>query len=167
MFKSHIVRAAIETFFVAIIAYVAGYNFSSIFHVGTAEVGGLWSVISGVFVMTEGELLTFKSAKLRVRASFVGCLIAALYLYFFTFGVIGFAISVAIGVYLCHVLNIPDHVKTTSITISVVVIISALVSDIGPIENASLRFVESIIGSLSAVLVAVVSIYVLKLEKKK
>lgn len=167
MFKSHIIRAAIENFLVAVLAYILGYEFSILIHQGTAEIGGLWSVISGVFVMSEKEILTFKSARMRIRASFVGCLLAGVYLYFFSFGVIGFAVTIALGVFLCHVLGIPDHIKTTSITISVVVIISVVVTDIGPVMNAGLRFVESVIGSLSAVLVAAVGISVFKLKKKE
>jgi len=78
--------------------------------------------------------------------------------------VLGFAVSIAIGVFLCHILRIPDHIKTTSITISVVLIISAIVKNIGPIENAFLRFAESVIGSLVAVAVGYVAMIVFKLE---
>lgn len=165
MFKSHIFRAVVENFIVAVVAYLLGYYFTSMFHVGTAEVGGLWSVISGVFVMSEKESQTIKSARMRIKASFIGCLIAGLYLYFFSFSVVGFAISIALGVLVCHVLRIPDHIKTASITISVVVIISAIVQDIGPIANAGLRFAESVIGSLVAVAVGLIGMYVFRVKK--
>ena len=167
MLKSHITRAVIENFLVAAIAYVLGYYFTVIFHVGTAEVGGLWSVISGVFVMSDRESLTISASRMRIKASFLGCLIAGAYLYFFTFSVIGFAIAIALGVFVCHILRIPDHIKTTSITISVVVIISAIVTDIGPVENAALRFAESVIGSLTALGVGLAGIYVFRLKKEE
>ncbi len=165
MFKSHITRAVIESFIVAAISYVLGYYFTSMFHLGTAEVGGLWAVISGVFVMSEGEAQTVKSARMRIKASFIACVIAGLYLYFFSFNVITFALAIALGVLICHVFRIPDHIKTTSITISVVVIISVL-KDIGPFANASLRFFESVIGSLTAMGVGIAAIYILKLNKE-
>jgi len=165
MIKSHIIRSVIENFIVAVLAYLLGYYFTSLFHVGTAEVGGLWSVISGVFVMSENEYLTLKSARMRIKASLIGCFIAGAYLYFFPFSVVGFAISIALGVFICHILRIPDHIKTTSITISVVVIISAVVKDIGPIENAFLRFFESVIGSFVAVVVGYIAMIIFKLEK--
>lgn len=164
MFKSHITRAVIENFFVAVIAYILGYHFTAMIHLGTAEVGGLWSVISGVFVMSEKEALTVKAARMRIKASFIGCLIAGVYLYFFVFSVIGFAFCIALGVFLCHILKIPDHIKTTSITISVVVIISVIVTDIGPVANSALRFVESVIGSLTAMGVGVLSMYIFKIK---
>ena len=167
MFKSHIFRAVVENFIVAVLAYLLGYYFTAMFHLGTAEVGGLWAVISGVFVMADKESLTFKSARMRIKASFTGCLIAGLYLYFFSFSVFGFAIAIALGVFVCHILRIPDHIKTTSITIAVVVIISAIVQDIGPIANAGLRFAESVIGSLVAVAVGYVGMIVFRLNKSE
>lgn len=115
--------------------------------------------------MSEKEYLTLKSARMRIKASFIGCFIAGAYLYFFPFTVIGFAVTIALGVFICHIFRIPDHIKTTSITISVVVIISAVIKDIGPIENAFLRFAESIIGSLVAVAVGYVAMIIFKLEK--
>jgi len=165
MFKSHIFRAVVENFIVAVIAYLLGYYFTSMFHWGTAEIGGLWAVISGVFVMSDRESLTAKTAQMRIRASFIGCLVSGIYLYFFPFEVVGFAVCIAIGVFLCHVFRISDHIKTTSITISVVMIVSVIVSDIGPIENATLRFVESVIGSLAALTIAISAMYIFRLKK--
>lgn len=167
MFKSHIFRSVIENFIVAVVAYLLGYYFTSMFHVGTAEVGGLWSVISGVFVMSEKESLTIRSARMRIKASLIGCLIAGLYLYYFSFSVVGFAAAIALGVFVCHVLRIPDHIKTASITIAVVVIISAIVQNVGPIENAGLRFAESVIGSLVAVAVGYTAMIIFRLDRSK
>lgn len=167
MFKSHIFRAVIENFIVAVLAYLLGYYFTSMFHAGTDEVGGLWAVISGVFVMSEKELLSIRFASMRIKASFIGCLIAGAYLYFFSFSVLGFAIAIALGVLVCHALRIPNHIKTANISIAVVVIISAVVQDIGPVANAGLRFAESVIGSLVAVAVAYVGIIIFRLNKKQ
>lgn len=167
MFKSHIFRAVVENFIVAIASYLLGYYFTSMFHEGTAEVGGLWSVISGVFVMSEKESFTIRSATMRVKASFIGCLIAGAYLYFFTFSVIGFAAAIALGVLVCHSLRIPDHIKTASITIAVVVIISVIVQDIGPVANAGLRFAESVIGSLVAVAVGYTAMIIFRIDRSK
>jgi len=165
MFKSHIFRAVVENFVVAVAAYLLGYYFTAMFHLGTAEVGGLWSVISGVFVMADKESLTIKSARMRVRASFLGCLVSGLYLYFFPFTVVGFAICIAVGVFLCHIFRIPDHIKTISITISVVIIISVVNHNIGPVANAALRFAESVIGALTAVAVGLAGMYIFKVTR--
>ena len=167
MFKSPIFRAVVENFIVAVLAYLLGYYFTAMFHLGTAEVGGLWAVISGVFVMADKESLTFKSAIMRIRASFIGCLVAGVYLYFFPFTVVGFAICIAVGVLLCHLFRIPDHIKTISITISVVIIISVVNHNIGPVANAALRFAESVIGSLVAVAVGYTGMIIFRLNKSE
>jgi len=164
MLKSHIFRSVIENFIVAVTAYLLGYYFTVYFDLGSAKVGALWAVISGVFVMSSKETLTVHSARLRIRASFIGCLIAGVYLYFFSFAILTFAICIAMGVLLCHVFRIPDHITSTSITISVVVIIYMIGDDIGPIENAVLRFAESVIGSLTAMVVGLVFMYLFKLK---
>ena len=167
MLKSTIFRAVVENFIVAVAAYLLGYYFTAMFHLGTAEIGGMWSVISGVFVMADKESLTFNFARMRIRASIIGCLVSGVYLYFFTFAVVGFAICIAIGVLLCHILRIWDHVRTTSITISVVMIVSVVNNDISPIMNAALRFAESVIGALVAVAVALAGIYIYNLKKSE
>ena len=167
MFKSHIFRAVVENFIVAVLAYLLGYYFTAMFHLGTAEVGGLWAVISGVFVLADKESLTFKSAKMRIRASFIGCFIAGVYLYFFPFTVVGFAICIALGVLCCHLFRIPDHIKTIGITISVMIIISVVNHNIGPVANTALRFAEAVIGSLTGLAVAVAGVYIFSLNKSE
>jgi len=161
MFKSHIFRAVVENFIVAVLAYLLGYYFTAMFHLGTAEVGGLWAVISGVFVLADKESLTFKSAKMRIKASFIGCFVAGVYLYLFPFTVVGFAICIAVGVLCCHLFRIPDHIKTIGITISVVN------HNIGPVANTALRFAESVIGSLTGLAVAIAGVYIFSLNKSE
>ena len=59
----------------------------------------------------------------------------------------------------------PAHIKLTEITIAVVMIVSVITSDIDPVMNAALRFMESIIGALVAVTVAMAVSYVYVLKK--
>jgi uncharacterized membrane protein YccC len=117
--------------------------------------------------MADKESLTFKTTRMRIRASFIGCLVSGVYLYFFPLAVVGFAICIAIGVLLCHILRIQDHIRTTGITISVVMIVSVINHDISPIANAVLRFAESVIGALVAVAVALAGIYIYHLKKSE
>ena len=101
-----------------------------------------------------------KNKSIIYRLLYCGCVSI-----FHPFSVVGFAVSIALGVFVCHVFRISDHIKTTSITISVVVIIPAVVKDICPIENAGLRFAESVIGSLVTVTVGYIAMIVFKLGK--
>lgn len=100
-----------------------------------------------------------RSAKLRVIGSFIGALVSGTYLYFFPFTVLGFAACVGVGALICDLLKLPDHIKLTEVKISVIMIVSVTTNNLVPIENAVLRFAESVIGAVVAVTVAYVSAF--------
>ncbi|MGB3730032.1 MAG: FUSC family protein [Thermodesulfobacteriota bacterium] len=143
-----------ENIVIAISAYILGYYFTSFFDIGTSEIGGLWAVISGLVVIEGTRQGTLKSAKLRLIGSCIGALVSGIYLYFLPFSVVGFAVCIGIGAFICYLLRMPSHVKLTGITISVIMIVSIIIHDADPVMNAGLRFMESIIGALVAVSVA-------------
>lgn len=150
-------RAIINNTVIAFVAFIAGYNFTALFHEGTSQEGGLWSVVSAVMVMEAKWSETSHSAKFRIVGSFIGAAISGVYLYFYHFSAIGLAICIGAGVLICHLLGITKFIKLTSITISVVMIISVINNDIEPFMNAALRFAESVIGTAVAVMVAYAS----------
>ncbi len=153
-FLSYItLRTVINNFVVAVIAYVLGYYFTSLFHAGSAEIGGLWSVISGVFVVEDRKLDTVGSARSRIVGTFIGVAISGVYLYLFPFNVFGFAACIALGVTVCKLFGVIKYLKLVGITISVVMIVSIVDKEIAPFMNAALRFVESIIGTVVALIV--------------
>ena len=102
---------------------------------------------------------------IRIKGSCIGALVSGTYLYFLPFSVPGFAFCIGVGGVICHLLRIPAHIKLTEITIAVVMIVSVITSDIDPVMNAALRFMESIIGALVAVTVAMAVSYVYVLKK--
>ena len=146
-------RTVVNNFLIAVIAYVAGYHFTSLFHASSAEIGGLWSVISGVFVVEDRRFDTMWSARSRIVGSFIGVAISGGYLYFFPFDVFGFAACIALGVVVCKLFGVMKYLKLVGITISVVMIVSIVNKDIPPFMNAALRFGESIIGTVVAVII--------------
>jgi len=150
-------RAMINNTVMAFIAFFAGYNFTALFHEGTSQEGGLWSVVSAVMVLESKWSETSHSAVFRIIGSFLGAAISGTYLYFYHFSAIGLAICIGVGVFVCHLLGITKYVKLTSLTIAVVMIISVINNDIEPFMNAALRFAESVIGTIVAVMVAYVS----------
>ena len=97
--------------------------------------------------------VAFKSARIRLLGSLIGCLIAGACLYFFRFTIIGFALCIGAGVLICHLFRIEDHLKVTGTTISVVILISLIAHDLPPFMNAALRFAESVFGTAIAALV--------------
>lgn len=108
--------------------------------------------------MTESKWSeTSSSAVFRIVGSFIGAAISGIYLYFYHFSALGLAICIGAGVFVCHLLGITKDIKLTSITISVVMIISVINSNIEPLMNAALRFSESVIGTGVAAMVAYAS----------
>jgi len=160
MLKPTVYKTVIENIVIAIAAYLLGFYFTSMFHIGTSEIGGLWSVISGLVVIEGRRPDTFKSAKLRVVGSFIGAVVSGVYLYFFSFTVIGFAACIGVGALVCYLLRIPSHIKLTGITISVIMIVSIITQNLAPFMNAALRFAESVIGTLVAIAVAISASYI-------
>ena len=143
-----------ENVVIAISAYIVGYYFTSLFDLGTSEIGGLWAVISGLVVIEGRRQDTLKSGKLRIIGSCIGAIVSGTYLYFLPFSVLGFAVCIGIGAFICYLLRMPAHIKLTGITISVIMIVSIIIHDVDPVMNAALRFIESIIGALVAISVA-------------
>ncbi|MFC2149230.1 aromatic acid exporter family protein [Candidatus Auribacterota bacterium] len=153
MFRKY-VSLSLKYAILTISAYLCGFYFTVNFHHATAQIGGLWAVISGILVMEITPPDTLRSLKFRIVGSFIGAVISGCYLVFLPFSVIGLAVCIAAGVLTCHLLRLPDHVKLAGVTISVVMIVSTLGHGLNPIVNAGLRFVESTIGGFVALLTA-------------
>jgi len=153
MVMRRLFTSATNNTIIAAAAYLAGYYFTQLFQSNNAYLGGLWAVISGIIVFEDSRPKALKPAKLRVVGSFIGALVSGVYLYFFPFSVVGYAVCIGIGTLVCHLLRLPDHIKLASITISVIMIVSAMSNNADPAMNAALRFVESVIGTAVAVIV--------------
>lgn len=72
------------------------------------------------------------------------------------FSPIGMAVSVFATVMLCHGARIPDHARLAAVTVTVIMVIANLNPTLNPIQNALLRFSESCIGTVAAVLVVLI-----------
>jgi uncharacterized membrane protein YgaE (UPF0421/DUF939 family) len=145
---------------VTALAFTSGFYFTTLFHEPTSLVGGLWAVISAIIVLESTHVKTYGSAKSRIIGSLIGAIISGVYLFFFDFTIIGFLITIAIGVLVCLLFKIPNSIKLAGITISVVIIVSTVSEDLHPFTNAGLRFVESAIGTGTAILIAVLTYYI-------
>lgn len=154
------VSVTIQNIIIVVCAYFAGYYFTASFHVLSAMIGGLWAVISAIIVLESTFKETLHSAKVRILGSLIGAIIAGVYLLFFPFTVVGFAICIGVGAFANHLIGLPYTIKLTGVTIAVVMIVSALSDNLHPIYNAILRFVESAIGSVIAAIVSYISFYI-------
>lgn len=146
-------RIAFQIALVSLVSYAAGFQFTSLFHVASANIGGLWSAISGIVVLQATQRDTWSSASLRVLGTFIGAIISAVYLTVLPFSVIGMAVSVFATVLLCQVARIPDHARLAAITVVVIMVVTSIDPTLNPVRNAALRFSESFIGTAIAVLI--------------
>lgn len=146
-----------KTFAIVVGSFLGGFYFTTLFHAPTSLVGGLWAVISAIIVLESSHAETFASAKFRLIGSFLGAFLSGVYLYFFTFSILGLTATIGLGVIICYVLRLSQSVKLTGVTIAVIVIVSTLEHSLHPFLNAGLRFVECAIGTAAAVLVALIA----------
>ncbi|MGP8050026.1 MAG: FUSC family protein [Desulfobaccales bacterium] len=144
-------RVALQMALVCLAAYLAGFYFTHLFHGASAAIGGLWSVISGGAVLQATRRDTWTSASLQILATFIGAVASAVYLSFLPFNPFGMAAVIGVVMLLCQVLGIPDHARLASIAVAVIMVFSTLHLASGPLLNASLRFIESVIGTALAV----------------
>ncbi|MGA7576525.1 MAG: hypothetical protein ACLQUW_02210 [Desulfobaccales bacterium] len=58
---------------------------------------------------------------------------------------------IGVVILLCQVLGLADHARLASIVVAVIMVFSSFHQEVSPLLNASLRFVESFIGTSLAV----------------
>jgi uncharacterized membrane protein YccC len=150
--KFDAVRFSVQIALVSCLSYLAGIHFTALFHGASASIGGLWSAISGIVVLQGTRRETWSSGSLRIVGTAVGSAISAACLSVMSFSPIGMAASMFVTVLVCYGIRIPDHARLAAITVSVIMVTASLNPTMNPIENAALRFFESCIGTVLAVL---------------
>ena len=152
MDTSSLLRTVLSYVAIVVAAYYLGYYFTALFQHSSYVLGGFWSVISGIIVNSDVSSV-MRSAKLRTIGSLIGAAVSGVYLHFFDFSVPGFAACIAAGAIICRVLKLTNHIKLTGVTIAVIMLVSVNSHNNAPLENAALRFFESVIGAAVAVAV--------------
>lgn len=144
-------RVAAENALVSLLAYLGGFYVTALLGGGSSTIGALWAVISGLVVLQTTRQDTLASAGLRILGTLIGAIVSAVYLSLLPFNAVGMAASVGATVLLCQGLRVPDHARLASITVAVIMVISARNPGLDPKLNAALRFIESCIGAGIAV----------------
>jgi uncharacterized membrane protein YgaE (UPF0421/DUF939 family) len=137
---------ALEGVFITFAAFYLGSRFTAIFHGASADLGGVWSVISGLVVLQSTIRETLKSSLLRTIGTFIGALVCALYLSLFGFSLIGMALCAGLTLSICYLLDIFEYARLAAATVVIIAAVSRQSPDIPPFLNAFLRFSESTIG---------------------
>ena len=136
----------------ALVAYLLGYGFTSLFPGYLPKIGALWSAISAIVVTQGSRKETAASASLRVLGSAIGAITSAVYLTLLPFHPLGMALTIFAAVLICNAINVPSHGRLAAITVIVIMVTASLDPSLSPGLNALLRFAESCIGTGVAVL---------------
>jgi uncharacterized membrane protein YccC len=145
-------RIPAEIAVAALVAYLIGFWFTSLFPGYLPKIGGLWSAISAIVVTQATRRDTTSSASLRILGSAIGAITSAVYLTLLPFHPLGMALAIFATVLLCTAVNIPSHGRLAAITVIVVMVTGSLDPKLSQGLNALLRFLESCIGTGVAVL---------------
>ncbi|WP_216918947.1 FUSC family protein [Synechococcus sp. CCAP 1479/9] len=136
----------------ALVAYLLGFWFTSLFPGYLPKIGALWSAISAVMVTQVTRKDAASSASLRILGSAIGAITSAVYLTLLPFHPLGMALAIFATVMLCAAINVPSHGRLAAITVIVVMVTGSLDPALSPGVNALLRFLESCIGTAVALL---------------
>jgi uncharacterized membrane protein YgaE (UPF0421/DUF939 family) len=144
---------------ITLLSFCLGAYFTGIFHGASAELGGLWSVISGLVVLQSTIHETLKSSVLRMIGTLIGALICAVYLWLFGFSILGMALCAGLTLSICYLLDIFEYARLAAATVVVIAIVSSRSPEISPFLNSFLRFAEAAIGVGSCI----VCVYTLRM----
>ena len=96
----------LEGVLITLLGFYLGSRFTAIFHGSSAQIGGLWSAISGLVVLQSTISETLKASLLRTIGTAIGALICALYLSLFGFSLLGMAFCAGLVLAVCFMLYI-------------------------------------------------------------
>lgn len=148
----------LEGVLITLLGFYLGSRFTAIFHGSSAQIGGLWSAISGLVVLQSTISETLKASLLRTIGTAIGALICALYLSLFGFSLLGMAFCAGLVLAVCFMLDIFEYARLAAATVVVISVVSGESPGISPFLNAFLRFSEATIG----VGVCIVCVYTLR-----
>ncbi len=143
-----------------LLSYFLGSFLTFHLHEKTGYIGAMLACTSCIVVLQIGSLQdSLKLAWLRVIGTFLGAVMAIIYLLLFPFSVFGMIIAIFILDLICMMLRVPDNGKVASITLVVILIVSHYTAGLNPFLNGALRFFEAAVGtSIGIVMVWLMSL---------
>lgn len=130
-----------------LLAYLTGMYATGSFHSASRWMGAMLSCTSLITVL---QMPSYKESVgpslLRVLGTFLGALLAYVYLKMLPFSVVGMLLMVFMLEMLCMILNIYNKSRIATITLVIIMLVSQMSPDSDPLVNCSLRFFESAVG---------------------
>lgn len=130
-----------------LLSYLIGFYITGHFHDESNYFGAMLAAIASVVALQADLKTSVMQGWLRVLGTFIGAVIATIYLSIFPFSIVGFITTVFVLEIVCMLFKIPDNGKMATIALIVIMLISQKNPNIPPIVNSSLRFLETAVGA--------------------
>lgn len=129
------------------LGYLTGMYATGSFHSASRWMGAMLSCTSLITVL---QMPSYKESVgpslMRVLGTFLGALLAYVYLKMLPFSVVGMLLTVFVLEMLCMILDIYNKGRIATITLVIIMLVSQMSPDSDPLVNCSLRFFESAVG---------------------
>lgn len=147
--KSSIVLA-IEMGVACVLALLAGRYFAKLNSIANPEIDALWCVISSILVLQATWTESTHASWVRILGSFIGAVIAAVFLSLLGLQLWVFFLVVVVTVIVCAVSSIMNYARLAILTASVIYIINIVSAPLHYWIISLDRFLESVIGTVVA-----------------
>lgn len=130
-----------------VLAYYVGIYATGQIHAASRWMGAMLSCTSVVTVLQLPSYHdSLRPSLLRVLGTFLGALIAYIYLKMLPFSVVGMLLTIFLLEALCMMLNIYNNGRIATITLLIIMLVSQMSPEADPATNCMLRFFESAVG---------------------
>jgi uncharacterized membrane protein YccC len=123
-----VLRAVVLSISCAISNWLTTHLLASAYSISREDdlLGGMWAVVSTIFVYRQGAYESASSALSRMAATLAAIVLCLAYLWFFPFHVWGMAALIGIGIVAVTLMGRPEDAITTGITIAVIMVVAEL-----------------------------------------
>ena len=163
LFQRVDMKMAVAKSIAVLLSYLIGFYLTGSFHDESRYFGAMLAAIASVVALQADLKTSLRQGWLRILGTFIGAVIATIYLLIFPFSVEGLIITVFVLEIVCMMFSIPDNGKMATIALIVIMLISQKSPQIPPIVNSSLRFLETVAGAGIGIAIA----WLLEISKPK
>ena len=130
-----------------LLAYLTGVYITGSLHEASRWMGAMLACTSLVVVLQSHSYKeSLRAGWTRVLGTFLGALIAYIYLENWLFSIVGMLASVFVLEMLCMLVGIYQNNRIATITLLIILLVSQMTPHVSPAVNCLLRFTESVVG---------------------
>ena len=130
-----------------LLAYLTGVYITGSLHEASRWMGAMLACTSLVVVLQSNSYkASLRTGWTRVLGTFLGALVAYIYLKMWPFSIVGMLASVFVLEMLCMLVGIYRNGRIATITLLIILLVSQMTPHVSPAVNCLLRFTESVVG---------------------